>query len=274
MPYPFIVYSTRSKAFFSGTNQHNLLARKEDITHKTHVAEEVRAMAGREQEQETARKRRLLREHVYTGVKNAIIGGDFQPGKRLIEEKLAADMVTSRTPVREAIQKLEKEGLIFRLPRGGFAVKPVTEEEVEEILGLRSILEGYSAYLATSRITDAELKELDQIIEKEEECLKHLDVEEFIRLDGEFHDVLYKAAKNARLYTLLNDLRDYMYRYRVIILHYQRKLDLAVQDHKEMVQSIKAKSPRQVERLVRKHVGRGREIIKKKIRQGEQARVW
>jgi DNA-binding GntR family transcriptional regulator len=222
---------------------------------------------------QAAKKRKLLREHVYTGVKGAIIGGDFQPGKRLIEEKLAADMATSRTPVREAIQKLEKEGLIFRLPRGGFAVKSVTEDEVEEILGLRSVLEGYAAFLATSRITDAELKQLDEIITREDACLKNLNVDEFIRLDGEFHDVLYKAAKNARLYGLLNDLRDYMYRYRVIILHYQRKLHLAVQDHREMLASIKAKSPRQVERLVRKHVSRGKEIIKKKIKQGEQARA-
>ena len=223
---------------------------------------------------QVAKKRKLLREHVYTGVKGAIIGGDFQPGKRLIEEKLAADMATSRTPVREAIQKLEKEGLIFRLPRGGFAVKSVTEDEVEEILGLRSVLEGYAAFLATSRITDAELKQLDEIIMREDACLNNLDVDEFIRLDGEFHDVLYRAAKNARLYGLLNDLRDYMYLYRVIILHYQRKLHLAVQDHKEMLASIKAKSPRQVERLVRKHVSRGKEIIKKKIKQGEQARAW
>ncbi|HUJ90174.1 MAG TPA: GntR family transcriptional regulator [Syntrophorhabdales bacterium] len=230
-------------------------------------------MARPEQSQAT-KKRKLLREHVYTGVKTAIIGGDFQPGKRLIEEKLAADMATSRTPVREAIQKLEKEGLIFRLPRGGFAVKQVTEEELEEILGLRSILEGYAAFLATSRITETELKQLDEIITKEDACLKNLNVDEFIRLDGEFHDVLYRAAKNARLYGLLNDLRDYMYRYRVIILHYQRKLHLAVQDHKEMLASIKAKSPRQVEKLVRKHVSRGKEIIKKKIKQGEQARVW
>jgi DNA-binding GntR family transcriptional regulator len=223
---------------------------------------------------QAAKKRRLLREHVYAGVKNAIIGGEFRPGKRLIEERLAADMATSRTPVREAIQKLEKEGLIFRLPRGGFAVKPVTEEEVEEILGLRSILEGYAAFLASSRITDAELKQLQEIIGQEDECLNNLNVDEFIRLDGEFHDVLYRAAKNARLYALLNDLRDYMYRYRVIILHHQRKLHLAVQDHKEMLASMKAKSPRQVERLVRKHVSRGKEIIKKKIKQGEQARVW
>jgi DNA-binding GntR family transcriptional regulator len=230
-------------------------------------------MAKIERSQE-ARKRKLLREHVYTGVKTAIISGDFQPGKRLIEERLAADMTTSRTPVREAIQKLEKEGLIFRLPRGGFAVKAVTEDEVEEVLGLRSVLEGYAGYLATSRITDHEIRHLEEIIAHEDDCLKNLNIDEFIKLDGEFHDVLYKAAKNARLYALLHDLRDYMYRYRVIILRYQRKPHLAVQDHKQMLASMKAKSPRQVEKLVRKHVSRGKEIIKKKIKQGDQAKVW
>ncbi len=97
--------------------------------------------------------------------------------------------------------------------------------------------------------------------------------DEFIRLDAEFHDVLYKAAKNTRLYNLLHDLRDYMYRYRVIIQRYQRKAQLAVQDHREMISSIKNKNARQVEKLVRKHMTRGKDIIKKKIRQGQEPRI-
>lgn len=219
------------------------------------------------------KKKRLLREHVYAGIKNAIIGGDFEPGKRLIEEKLAEDMKTSRTPVREAIQKLEKEGLIYRLPRGGFAVKGVTEEEVDEVFGLRGILEGYAGFLATERMEEQELESLEDIIVLEEECLLNMNADEFIRLDSEFHDVLYKAAKNNRLYNLLNDLRDYMYRYRVIIQRYQRKPQLAVQDHREMLSSMRSKNARQVEKLVRKHMTRGKEIIKKKIRQGQEPRI-
>jgi len=224
-------------------------------------------------EERKRKKKRLLREQVYTSIKSAIIGGEFEPGKRLIEEKLAEDMKTSRTPVREAIQKLEKEGLIYRLPRGGFAVKGVSEDEVEEVFGLRGILEGYAGFLATARMDAEELKALEEVIVREEECLKNMNTEEFIRLDSEFHDTLYKAAKNTRLYALLNDLRDYMYRYRVIILRYQRKPQLAVQDHKEMVSSIKNKNARQVEKLVRKHMVRGKDIIKKKIRQGQEPRI-
>jgi DNA-binding GntR family transcriptional regulator len=219
------------------------------------------------------KKKKLLREQVYGGIKNAIIGGEFEPGKRLIEERLAEDMKTSRTPVREAIQKLEKEGLIQRLPRGGFAVKGVTEEEVEEVFGLRAVLEGYAGYLATQRIEGDELKALEEIITAQEACLKSMDVDEFIRLDGEFHDKLYEAAKNNRLYALLNDLRDYMYRYRVILLRYGRKAPAAVQDHKDMLASVKAKNARQVEKLVMKHMTRGKNLIKRKIRQGHEPRI-
>ena len=219
------------------------------------------------------KKKMLLREQVYAGIKNAIISGEFEPGRRLIEERLAEDMKTSRTPVREAIQKLEKEGLIHRLLRGGFAVKGVSEEEVEEVFGLRAVLEGYAAYLATARIQEDELDALEEIIKMQEAGLEAMDVEEFIRLDSEFHDSLYKAARNSRLYTLLNDLRDYMYRYRVILLRYGRKAVLAVQDHKEMLASMKARNGRQVEKLVKKHMTRGKNLIKKKIRQGQEPRI-
>jgi DNA-binding GntR family transcriptional regulator len=219
------------------------------------------------------KKKRLLREQVYNGIKDAIVNGELEPGRRLIEERLAEDMTTSRTPVREAIQKLEKEGLIYRLTKGGFAVKGVTEDEVEEVFGLRGVLESYAGSLAVSRITENEVKALQEIIKLEEACLKNLNPEEFIRLDSEFHDVLYRAAKNTRLYALLNDLRDYMYRYRVIISRYQKKPQVAISDHKELLSSIKAKNTRQIEKIVKKHMARGKELIKKKIRQGQEIRI-
>ena len=125
--------------------------------------------------------------------------------------------------MREALQKLEKEGLICRLPKTGLVVKGVTEDEVDEVFGLRGILEGYAGFLATGRIEEDELTSLEEIIARQEECLEDMNPEEFIQLDSEFHDALYKAAKNTRLYNLLNDLHDYMYRYRVIILRYQGK---------------------------------------------------
>ena len=212
-------------------------------------------------------KKKLLREHVYSGIKTSIITGELGPHTRLIEEDVAETMRASRTPVREAFQKLEKEGLIYRRPRGGYAVKGVTKEDVEEIFGLRSVLEGYAGFLAASRITQEELKSLKDIIRQEEECLKNMRVEEFIELDTTFHDVLHRAAKNARLYALLQGLRDYMYRYRVIILRYHPNPGVAVEDHKKMVQGMKARNARQVETLIRRHMNRGKKLIERRLQQ-------
>ena len=128
-------------------------------------------------------------------------------------------------------------------------------------------------FLATGRIERDELTSLEEIIALEEACLENMNPEEFIRLDGEFHDVLYKAAKDTRLYNLLNDLRDYMYRYRVIILRSQGKPQLAVEDHKEMVASIRSRNPRRVARLVRRHMTRGKDVIKKKIRRDQEPMI-
>jgi DNA-binding GntR family transcriptional regulator len=213
------------------------------------------------------RKKKFLRDRVYTGIKNSIISGELEPRKRLIEETLAEAMQASRTPVREAFRKLEEEGLVYRRPRGGYAVKGLTEDEVDEIFGLRSILEGYAGFLAASRITRDELKGLKDIVRQQEACLKEMDTEKFIELDAQFHDALHRTAKNQRLYTLLQGLKDHMYRYRVIILRYHPKPGVAVEDHKKLVQGLEARKARQAESLIRKHMTRGEKLIKRKLQQ-------
>jgi len=216
------------------------------------------------------KKNGSLRGKAYASIKNAIITGQFEPDERLIEERMAADIGSSRTPVREALQKLEKEGLIFRRSRGGFAVKGVNEEEVEDILGLQCVLEGYAGCLAATRITKEEVGPLNDLIRRQEACLENADTEEFIRLDAEFHDAIHRAAKNARLYDLVQGLRDHMDRYRVMIFRSHARLHLSVKDHKEMVSLMKAKTGRRIEKLIGRHMIRGKNIIKKKIkREGE-----
>jgi DNA-binding GntR family transcriptional regulator len=217
--------------------------------------------------QQDIRKGRFLREQVYKRLKASVLNGTLSPNKRLIEEKLAEEMGTSRTPVREAIQKLEKEGLIHKLPRGGFAVSVVTDADIEEVFGIRSILEGYAGYLATSRAADEDIRALEDTVKKQEKFLAEKNLEEVIRLNTEFHDILYRAAKSAKLLSLINDLRDYIYRYRLIILRYEGMASISIGDHKEMIELMKARHTKQVEKLVRKHILRGMDLIKKKIKE-------
>jgi DNA-binding GntR family transcriptional regulator len=141
-------------------------------------------------DQASVRKGRFLREQVYKSLKASILNQALPQNKRLVEERLAEELGTSRTPVREAIQKLEKEGLIHKLSKGGYAVSAITDGDIEEILGIRGILEGYAAYLATTRVTDDDLKFLEEIVNREEQCLKRRELEECVRLNTEFHDRL------------------------------------------------------------------------------------
>lgn len=216
--------------------------------------------------QETVRRGRFLREQVYRRLKDAIVNVVLEPNTRLIEEKLAADMGTSRTPVREAIQKLEKEGLIHRLPKGGFAVNVISDEDTEDVFGIRSVLEGYAAYLATLRATEDDLRTMDEIVAKQEECLKSGQTDEFLRLNTEFHDILYQCANSKKLMALINDLRDFIYRYRVLILRYEGMAGISIQDHKEMIALMRAGNAKQVEKLVRKHIIRGMGLTKRTLR--------
>jgi len=220
--------------------------------------------------QQVVRKGRFLREQVYRKLKESILSAKIEPNQRLIEEKLATEMGTSRTPVREAIQKLEKEGLIHKLPRGGCAVNVITDEEIEEVFGVRSVLEGYAAYLATLRATDEDLCAMEAIVKQQEICLDNGETDEVVRLNTSLHDMIYACAKSKKLITIINDLRDLIFRYRILILRYEGMAAISIQDHKDMIALMRAKNARQVEKLVRKHIIRGMGLIKKKM--GQEAR--
>ena len=218
-------------------------------------------MSGRKKDN----KRGFLKARAYASIKNAIITGQLETDQRLIEEALASDLGISRTPIREALQQLEKEGLILRRSASGFAVKGVSEEDVEEILEVQRALESYACHLAASRITDAEITSLVDLIRVQEDCLKELSVEKFIWLDSEFHDAIHKAAKNDLLYNNVRRLRDHMERYRVIIFRSRARLSLSVKEHKEMVALLQAKKTKQIGKLIGRHIIRGKDVIKKHI---------
>ncbi len=212
------------------------------------------------------RKGRFLREQVYKNLKGYILNGELLPNTRLIEEKLADEMGTSRTPVREAIQKLEKEGLIKKLPRGGFIVSQITDEDIDEVFGIRGILEGYAGYLATLKSEDEDILALEEIVRKEEECMKDHNTDEIVRLNTEFHDRLYRTAKSERLYNIINDLRDFIYRFRKIIFRFSGMAEISIQDHKDMIRLMKLKKASRVESLIRRHITRGKNLIKKNLK--------
>jgi DNA-binding GntR family transcriptional regulator len=213
-------------------------------------------------------KRKPLREEVYESLKKFILHGKLKAGQRLIEEQLAHQIGISRTPVREAFHKLERDELVSRLPKGGFAVREFTKEDVEEIFGIRNALESYAAYLATLHIAPEKISLLERKVDESENALKRGDDEKAVQLHSEFHDLLYKFSKSKKLIEMINNFRDYFYRYRSVLLHAPNGFRISIADHRQMLEAMKKKNPRLVERLVRKHLERGKEIVIKEINEG------
>lgn len=214
------------------------------------------------------RKRKSLREEVYESLRKSILHGKLKPGQHLIEEQLAGQAGISRTPVREAFHKLEKDELVARLPKGGFAVREFTKEDVEEIFGIRSALESYAAYLVTLHMAPDKISILENKLKESEDALEKGDDDKVVQLNTEFHDLLYKSCKSRKLVEMINTFRDYFYRYRSALLHIQNGINASNKDHRQMLEAMKKKKPRLAERLVRKHLARGMELVLKEIDEG------
>jgi DNA-binding GntR family transcriptional regulator len=206
-------------------------------------------------------ERKSLGEHVFDNLKQAIIRGKIAPGEWLVESHIAQMLGISRTPVREAIHKLEREGLIERQPRGGFTVLGLGREDIEETFGIRSVLEGYAAKLATVKHQSRELKALEEKIEEFQICLKKRQLDLLPEINTEFHDLLYALSKSPRLIHMINALRDQIFRFRQMILKDDKLARISNEDHIRMLNFMRKRDAVGVERLVRDHILRGQDEI-------------
>ena len=213
-------------------------------------------------------KKENLGNQVYDQVKGMILRGEIPPGKRIIENELADSMGISRTPIREAVHKLEAEGFLNPLPKGGYAVRGLTVSGVEETFDIRSILESFAAYLAAIRYSDEDLVPLE---EKTEEFQRHLDrhdLTELTRINTDFHELLYALSRSPRLIKMINDLRNEIFLLRKVMLNSEDMAKLSNKDHREMIEAMKKGEAKKVEKLVRSHILRGKEFVLKEIGRG------
>ncbi len=208
-------------------------------------------------------ERKSLGEHVFESLKHSIIRGKISSGEWLVESHIAETLGISRTPVREAIHKLEREGLIERQPRGGFTVLGLNRNDIEETFGIRSVLEGYAARLAAVKHNEEELAALEQKIEEFQDALDRRKMEVLPVINTEFHDLLYALSKNPKLLNMINGLQDQIYRYREMILKEKKFAVTSNRDHIQMLKHIRKRDAEGAERLVRDHILRGQEMVLK-----------
>ena len=208
-------------------------------------------------------ERKSLGEHVFESLKHSIVRGKISPGEWLVESHIAETLGISRTPVREAIHKLEREGLIERQARGGFTVLGFKRNDIEETFGIRSVLEGYAARLAAIKHDAKELEDLENKIDEFQNALDRKKMDLLPTINTEFHDLLYGLSKSPKLINMINHLRDQIYRYRQMILKERKFATTSNQDHKKMLKYIRRRDAEGAERLVREHILRGQEMALK-----------
>ncbi len=195
-----------------------------------------------------------LREIVFEAIREAIINGVLKPGERLMEIQLADEMGVSRTPVREAIRKLELEGFVVMIPRKGAYVAGLSMKDIADVFEIRAALEGLAAGLAAERITEEELEELERLLVRIGECIYSNDLNAVIEQDTEFHDVLFRATRNERLVQIVSNLREQIQRYRTASLSSPGRMKLALEEHKQIVEALSERNVEKAQRLAREHI--------------------
>ena len=212
-----------------------------------------------------------LRDVVFQTLRQAILRGELKPGERLMEIHLAQKLGVSRTPVREAIRKLELEGLVLMIPRKGAVVAEITVTDLEDVLEVRMALEELAVKLACRKITEEQLNAMRQREEIFRKSLYGDDVAACAQADMEFHDAIYAATGNSRLVQILNNLREQMYRYRFVYLKDISQHEKLVEEHREILECILQRDKKKASEAAKKHIDNQENSIIRQIRLENQS---
>jgi DNA-binding GntR family transcriptional regulator len=195
-----------------------------------------------------------LGDVVFEYLRDAILTGKLKPGERLMEIQLAEKLGVSRTPVREAMKKLEQENFIEMVPRKGAYVKDIHAKDMLDVLEIRALLEGFAAYQAASAMGEKEIRDMEKLIEKFEKAILLEDKEGLIETDNKFHDIIYKSTKNDKLKDIIKSLQDQFHRFRIIYFSEFDDYELISVGHKDILEAIKAKDGERARRVAEDHI--------------------
>jgi len=215
-------------------------------------------------------KTRPIGEMAYVSLKGAIVRGDLHPGQRLVESALSAQMGISRIPVREAIKKLEQDGLIEKLEKGGFIVKNPSRKEIEETFGIRACIESYAAALATGHMDAPTIDRLENVLRLYRDALERRDIAKMTQLNNQLDEIIFSTSGSRKLYALIANFRDFISRYRKVLLTCMDYAAISLSEHEEIVRAMKEGDGERVEKLVRKHLLRGRDILIRDMELGKE----
>ena len=206
-----------------------------------------------------------LRDVVFNTLRQAILKGELEPGERLMEIQLAERLGVSRTPIREAIRKLELEGLVLMIPRKGAEVAEISEKSLREVLEVRRSLEELAIELACQRITPEELTALEEAENRFARAVEDGEVMAIAESDENYHELIYQATANERLVQILNNLREQMYRYRLEYIKDEDRRQILVVEHEHILRAVRRRDIADAKSAVREHIDNQQLTITKNL---------
>lgn len=207
-----------------------------------------------------------LRDVVFNTLRQAILIGELKPGERLMEIHLADKLGVSRTPVREAIRRLELEGLVTMIPRRGAEVAQITEKSMSDVLEVRRTLDALCAELACDRITEDSLAALKKACDHFEQCVDTRNAKDIAQADVSLHDIIVQATGNQRLIQMVHNLSEQMYRYRFEYIKDSSQHETLVKEHRIIYQSIVDKDRETAAAAAKLHIDNQKKAIIRQIR--------
>ena len=202
-----------------------------------------------------------LRDVVFNTLRQAILKGELKPGERLMEIALAEKLGVSRTPIREAMRKLELEGLVVMIPRRGAQVANITEKDLNDVLEVRIALENVAIEKACTRMSEEDMGRLWLAAKEFEHTMAEGNLVRLAEADVVFHEIIYRASDNKRLNQVLNNLREQIYRYRVEYLKEEETRNVLVKEHEELTTAIRQRDVKKAQEISVRHIENQRRAI-------------
>ncbi len=204
-----------------------------------------------------------LREVVFETLKEAILTGKLEPKERLMEVKIADQLGVSRTPVREAIRKLELEGLVVMVPRKGAYVSDISYKDIVDTLELREALETFAVKLAIEKNTVKDIKILEELNKDFQKAYKEKDIEKMVEYDTDIHNEIFVLSNNSKLINFMDGLNEIMQRFRLIFFNETYNPERIAKEHEEIFRALKNKDVEKAQKAMKTHLSTLKDDIKK-----------
>jgi DNA-binding GntR family transcriptional regulator len=195
-----------------------------------------------------------LKDWAYDTIKESILNLRVPPGVQLHIEDLADQMGISRTPVREALLRLESDGLVRAVPRVGFFVTEISRRDLEDLFEVRALLEGHAAEGATFFLTDEDLAHIERLLEAGVSAVEQGDLDRFLETEIAFHTLLIERTPNRQLIAMMESLQDLTYRERVLSLESLENVRESLVEHQRILEALRQRDGELAGRLMREHI--------------------